>query len=168
MTGITYIFNDGGRSEAGYSELARDCVIRAIAIASGSPYLQVKADLEQMQATYASQRRTRIARKLKERNSSIMHNGVHKAVYEPYILSLGFQWVPTMQIGSGAKVHLSAKELPEHGTLICRVSKHLCAVIDGKLYDTHDCSRNGRRCVYGYWYREAVGELRTQLLVNAD
>jgi len=24
-------------------------------------------------------------------------------------------------------------------------------VIDGVLHDTHDCSRDGTRCVYGYW-----------------
>jgi hypothetical protein len=24
-------------------------------------------------------------------------------------------------------------------------------MIDGIIYDTHDCSRRGKRCVYGYW-----------------
>jgi hypothetical protein len=24
-------------------------------------------------------------------------------------------------------------------------------VIDGVIHDTHDCSRNGTRCVYGYY-----------------
>jgi hypothetical protein len=24
-------------------------------------------------------------------------------------------------------------------------------VIDGVLHDTHDCTRGGTRCVYGYW-----------------
>ena len=64
--------------------------------------------------------------------------------------SLGFIWHPTMQIGSGCKVHLRADELPP-GRLVVMVSKHSAAVIDGVLHDTHDCSRNGTRCVYGYW-----------------
>ena len=63
---------------------------------------------------------------------------------------LGFVWTPTMQIGSGCQVHLTADELPS-GRLVCNVSKHQVAVIDGVIYDTHDCSRKGTRCVYGYW-----------------
>jgi hypothetical protein len=41
---------------------------------------------------------------------------------------------------------------------VCNVSKHFTAVIDGRLHDTYDCSRNGndcsrngKRCVYGYY-----------------
>ena len=41
-------------------------------------------------------------------------------------------------------------ELPP-GPLIVKVSRHLTAVIDGVLYDTHNCSRGGARCVYGYF-----------------
>jgi hypothetical protein len=55
-----------------------------------------------------------------------------------------------MQIGSGCTVHLSADELPS-GRLVVSVSKHLTAVIDGVIHDTHDPSRRGTRCVYGYW-----------------
>ena len=55
-----------------------------------------------------------------------------------------------MQIGSGCTVHLRADELPP-GRLVVSVSKHLTAVIDGVIHDTHDCSRRGTRCVYGYW-----------------
>ena len=32
-----YIYNDGGRLDAGYSGYTRDCVTRSIAIASGKP-----------------------------------------------------------------------------------------------------------------------------------
>ena len=63
---------------------------------------------------------------------------------------LGFVWTPTMQSGSGCQVHLVAEELPS-GRLICKVSKHLVAVIDGVIHDTYDCSRDEQRCVYGYW-----------------
>ena len=63
---------------------------------------------------------------------------------------LGFEFVATMTIGSGCKVHLKAEELPK-GTIICRVSNHYVTVIDGVINDTYDCSRNGTRCVYGYW-----------------
>jgi len=29
------------------------------------------------------------------------------------------------------------------------------AVIDGVINDTYDCSREGTRCVYGYWEKVA-------------
>jgi hypothetical protein len=45
---------------------------------------------------------------------------------------------------------LKADELPA-GRLIVSVSKHLVAVIDGVAHDTHDPSRGGTRCVYGYY-----------------
>jgi hypothetical protein len=47
-------------------------------------------------------------------------------------------------------VHLAKDELP-NGRLIVRVSKHITAVINGVIDDTHDCSRAGIRCVYGYF-----------------
>ena len=55
-----------------------------------------------------------------------------------------------MQIGSGCTVHLRDGELPM-GRLLVSVSKHLVAVIDGVIHDLSDPSRNGTRCVYGFW-----------------
>jgi hypothetical protein len=55
-----------------------------------------------------------------------------------------------MLIGQGCKVHLRSDELPS-GRLIVRVSGHITSMIDGVLHDTYDCSRNGTRCVYGYY-----------------
>ena len=55
-----------------------------------------------------------------------------------------------MKIGSGCKVHLSEDELP-NGRLVCNLSGHVTCVIDGVINDTYDCSRDGKRCVYGYW-----------------
>ena len=68
----------------------------------------------------------------------------------PYLQSLGWKWTPTMQIGSGCKVHLCADELPP-GRLIVSVSRHLVAVIDGVVHDIYEDARGGTRCVYGYW-----------------
>ena len=47
---------------------------------------------------------------------------------------------------------LRADELPG-GTLIASCSRHMVAVIDGVIRDTHDPSRGGTRCVYGYYIR---------------
>src|ERR1700730_2873392 len=57
-------------------------------------------------------------------------------------------------------VGLRAKELPP-GRLVVSVSKHLTAVIDGVIHDTHDPSRHGKRCVYGYWQPPDVRSVRS-------
>jgi hypothetical protein len=51
--------------------------------------------------------------------------------------SLGYQWTPTMRIGSGCTIHLRPDELP------------------GVIHDMHDPSRDGTRCVYGYYRKGA-------------
>jgi len=84
------------------------------------------------------------------RSHASPRSGVNRRVYDAHLLTLGWEWTPTMQIGAGTTVHLAADELPD-GPLVVRVSKHMAAVIDGVLHDTHDCSRQGTRAVYGYW-----------------
>jgi hypothetical protein len=58
-----------------------------------------------------------------------------------------------MGIGTGCKVHLRNGELP-NGRIIVKLSRHVAAVIDGVLHDlTEEVSRDGTRCVYGYWIK---------------
>ena len=144
---IDFVYNDGGRSEAGFKNTKHtdDCVARAVAIASGLPYRQVYDRLAHGNAT---QRRSKHVGKQKRSAS----DGVYttRKWFKDYMIEIGFKWVPTMQIGSGCKVHLKAGELP-NGRIICSLSKHYCAVIDGVIHDLYDPSRGGTRCVYGYW-----------------
>jgi hypothetical protein len=65
---------------------------------------------------------------------------------------LGFTWTPTMSIGAGTTVHVRADELPT-GRAVLRLSGHYSALVDGTIRDTYDPSREGTRCVYGYWTR---------------
>jgi hypothetical protein len=148
---LGFQFNDGGREAAGFKGGAGDCVVRAIAIAAELPYMQVYEDLRIANATYAEQRNDKLARRLAEKGSS-PRNGNHRNVFHDYILGHGFEWVPTMKIGAGCQVHLLANELVG-GRLIVKVSKHLSAVIDGVIHDTHNPSRGGSRCVYGYYIK---------------
>ncbi len=146
---LNFQFNDGGRTAAGFKGGAGDCVVRSIAIATKLPYLQVYEDLRLANETYAQLRNDRLARRLNAKGAS-PRNGNHRNVFHDYIIGLGFQWVPTMQVGAGCQVHLRANELPQ-GILIVKVSKHLTAVVNGVILDTHDPSRGGNRCVYGYY-----------------
>lgn len=139
----TWVHDDGGREAAGYRGEAGDCVARSIAIITGFDYQAVYDDLNDA----AKRERPRAGRK-----RSSARNGVKTATIRRYLAELGFEWTPTMQIGSGCKVHLKADELPS-GLLIVKCSGHVTAVINGVVHDTHDPSRDGTRCVYGYWKR---------------
>src|ERR1700731_5472963 len=133
-------FNGGGRSASGYHGKAGDCVVRSVAIATGLPYQHIY-DLVNRSSVYE---RTGT----RKRGKSNARTGVYKSTIKRVMNSLGWVWTPTMQIGSGCTVHLRADELPA-GRLVVSVSKHLTAVVDGVVHDTHDCSRRGTRWVYG-------------------
>ena len=141
---VKFVLNDGGRALAGYKGKARDCVCRAICIASGLPYQQV---YDALAKGTGSQRAGKNGKRPASANNGI---NTSRKWFKDYMESIGFVWVPTMQIGGGCKVHVDANELPK-GRLVLSLSKHYAAFIDGVLHDTHDSSRDGTRCVYGYW-----------------
>lgn len=167
---MNWVFDDGGRAEAGYKGFAGDCVCRAVAIASRLTYAEV------YKALASGAGNERLSRGASARNGI----ATGRKWFKDYMLDLGFVWTPTMQIGQGCKVHLVAEELPA-GRLVVRVSKHYTTVIDGVIHDTFNPSdrpgtiyapgfpqdqlpkgatwlKNGNgwayspeRCVYGYW-----------------
>jgi hypothetical protein len=149
---MEFQFSDGGRQEAGFKGEAGDCVVRAIAIAAQLPYMTVYNELKARNQAYAQKSRSQSAKSIAGKGAT-PRDGNFKQVFGPYIVELGFKWVPTMAIGQGCTVHLKSGELPAKGRLICSVSKHVCAVVDNVILDTHDCSRDGTRCVYGYWIK---------------
>lgn len=175
---MTHIYNDGGRHEAGFKGKVGDCVARSVAIAAGLPYLEVYKALAKGNA---SERQTRKAHAHSGKRTAREGIRVQRKWFKDYMTSLGFRWVPTMQIGSGCTVHLEADELPS-GRLVVSVSKHMTAVINGVVHDTYNPSaerpttvyspgyvgvpkgsrwlENGngwaytpKRCVYGYWIK---------------
>jgi hypothetical protein len=142
---LKFVYDDGGRAEAGFKGEAGDCVTRAVAIATGLPYGRVYEALADGMATSSGKHYSRGQRSAR--------NGVFRDVYQSYLAELGWQWTPTMKIGSGCTVHLAKGELPG-GNLVARLSRHVVAVVDGVVHDTHDPTRGGTRCVYGYFAKE--------------
>ena len=141
----SFVFDDGGRAAAGFrGKKVGDCVCRAIAIATGKPYREVYEELTALGWN------DRTGRDWRDADGLIIPAEAGNRIERDYIGSLGWLWTPTMRIGSGCKVHLRADELPA-GRIIARVSHHLVAVIDGAIHDTHDPSRGGTRCVYGFF-----------------
>lgn len=155
---MRYEYSDGGRAAAGFKGLAGDCVVRAVAITSGRPYSEVYAALSE------GSRQQRPSKRGGRKQSARNGVNVTRSWFKRYMTELGFEWKPTMSIGSGCKVHLVSEEMPTTGRLVVSVSKHYTALIDGVIHDTFDPQRQVRwfdangnldhvseRCVYGYW-----------------
>jgi len=142
---MDWIYDDGGRAEAGFKGDAGDCVTRAFAIAGGEPYRYIYDSLKELAKA------ERVTKKRGGHRSSV-RDGVRKATYRKFAAAHDWTFHPTMVIGSGCTVHLRPDELPS-GRIVCVCSGHLCAVINGVIHDTHDPSREGTRCVYGYFTR---------------
>ena len=131
---MEYIYNDGGRSKY-FKGKARDCVCRAISIASNRDYKEVYDRLKKALGT--------------PRNGVFTTN----KAFKDWMVANGFVWTPCSGIGVKTSVHFIEGELPK-GRLVCSVAKHYVAVVDNKVYDTWDSrynSFNEVRRIYGYW-----------------
>jgi len=128
---MRYQYNDGGRSQYFKAGQVGDCVCRSIAIAARRDYKEVYDTV----------------RRLTGENP---RNGLSKKATKKAVEAFGGRWTATMGIGTGCRVHLRDGELP-NGRLVCNVSGHCVAVIDGTINDIYDPSRSESRCVYGYW-----------------
>lgn len=131
---MEYIYSDGGR-ENYFKGKAKDCVCRAISIASGKDYMEVYKSLKNAIGT--------------------PRNGVDttKKAFKEWMVANGFVWVACSGIGVKESVHFIKGELPQ-GRLVCSVAKHYVAVIDDKVFDTWDSRYNSwgeLRRIYGYW-----------------
>jgi len=146
----TFKFNPGGWT--GGIKHRRDCGPRAVAIATDQPYQVVYDELQRRQEELRLKSNSKWAYEKKPHTNKV-HLGTAMIVVKEYLQSLGWTWVATMGIGTGCKVHLKANELPK-GRILCRVSRHFVAVVDGVINDTYNGSREGTRCVYGYFYKE--------------
>lgn len=132
MALLKYRYNDGGRSAYYKAKEVGDCATRAFAIATGRDYKEVYNLIKQV-------------------SGKTPRNGVEKAISRKVATMLGGKWVACMTIGSGCKTHLAKDEIPMQGRIVAAVSGHLTAIIDGTINDIYDPSRDGKRCVYGYW-----------------
>jgi len=141
---MKFVYDDGGRKEAGRKGDAGDCVTRAIAIATGRPYAQVYDDMAQGNA---EQRITKRSRKSHGKRTASRGISVQRKWFKDYMAALAWKWMPTMGIGTGCTVHLIDGELPM-GRLIVSVSGHYTTVIDGVIHDTHDPSANRGTTIY--------------------
>ena len=131
---MDFIYSDGGRAKY-FNGTAKDCVCRAITIASGRDYKEVYDSLKKTLGT--------------------PRNGVDttKKAFKEWMKANGFVWVSCSGIGCKTSAHFIKGELPK-GRIVCSVAKHYVAVVDDVVYDTWDSRYNSwgeLRRVYGYW-----------------
>lgn len=151
MEKLGFNYNDGGRAKYFSAERVGDCVCRAIAIGNDMDYKEVYDLINK----YA--KKEHVGKRKK--GISNARNGVYKDTIRRVLEDLGWTWVATMEIGKGCQVHLRANEIPMNETIIVNVSKHTTCVKNGVINDTYDCSREGTRCVYGYYIKRNKNKL---------
>lgn len=129
---MTYKYNDGGRSAAGYKGTARDCCARAMAIAIGLDYDAAYNEIAKANKSYGSKKSAR--------------NGVAILVYEEVLKKHGWVWckAPTF---TGRKARCSDLT----GIVIAKMARHVVAVVDGVPNDTWNSSA---KMVYGYYAKK--------------
>lgn len=130
---IEFVYTDGGREKAGFKGTTGDCVIRAIAVATEKDYKEVYNDIYEATRKYAETRNNKLARHLRNHpNKMSPREGVYKEIYRPYLESLGWKYISDRQ-------RLNCNKF-KSGTYICRVTRHMTVVKNGKLYDSWNCS----------------------------
>ena len=117
---ISFRYNDGGRSEAGYRGDTGDCVCRATAILAG-------ADYKELYKRYADLHH-------KRHGTRTARNGINKADYERVFKQLGLEKV---KLGRGPKPTFT-EAWEQFGDCIVTTTRHICAIVDGALQDTED------------------------------
>lgn len=129
---MKFVYDDGGRRMYFRAANVNDCVVRSVSIATKRDYKSVYDETRRLLG-YSPR------------------NGVYHKDVKRVMEHFGGKWVACMKVGKGCTVHLANNEVPMKGRIVCNLSKHVVAVVDGVMHDTYDSSRNGTRCVYGYW-----------------
>lgn len=131
MAELVYKYSDGGRKQY-FKGTASDCVTRAISIVCGMDYKECY-------------------KRIKSVVGYTPRNGIRHDDTKKIMSAFGGVWHPLMAIGTGCRHHLMGGEIPMDKKIICSLSGHVTAVVNGVNYDVFNPSRGGTRCVYGYW-----------------
>lgn len=151
---MQFIYNDGGRSNYFKASNVGDCVCRALCNTTGVDY-KVMYNLI-----------NKIAKLEKVSNCSKARDGVYRDSWKKILKALGAQEIKVQEFGSSIKCHLCDEDLIDYqrGKYILSLSHHLSSLINGKIVDTYDCSRDGDRQVYKMYKMTKTTEEYNQLI----
>lgn len=138
---IGYAYDDGGRKAAGRKGKTGDCVTRAAAILTRKPYEEVYSLFAEGNQKYRGRRRNQSQRGVRSAS-----NGVPKPVIDRVFAAMGLKKIPFAK-GSPRLTYSEAYE--KFGNCIVSTTKHVAAIVEGELRDTHD-----ERV---YWWKDEFG-----------
>ena len=153
-------YDDGGRTASGFKGAGTvgDCGPRAFAIATGRPYRDVYDELQYLQKEFiqecidkvnSGKRTSHEVRGVARKGTGhSVRNGTYRETVRRFSELNGITYVSTTS-GDGHKARFD--DLYDQKAIVCNLSKHYAAVIDGVIRDCYDPSREGTRAVYGYW-----------------
>ena len=130
---------DGGRRDAGFKGNTGDCVTRAIAIATETPYRQVYRDL------------TALTKSMTGGLDTSVRRGCSRIVAHRYLIDLGWSVVRT------PNGYLT--DAPTDEWIIAALPRHKMAILDGTVHDSWDsrfCQRTkcGSPRLLGYYIQK--------------
>ena len=128
---LGYEYDDGGRRDAGYKGDTGDCVVRAIAIASGAPYQDVYDAMAQAMCRHGY-RASGNAYGQGKRHSRGQRPA--RQVQTDVMAEYGFEKV---KLPKGPKPTYEEAHA-RYGDCIVSTTKHVCALVGGALRDTSD------------------------------
>jgi hypothetical protein len=128
---LPFIYDDGGREEAGFRGKTGDCSVRAVAIATGVPY----------KAVYQAFKKSNPGKVKGILNYS---GGTPHEFIEEFLLKLGWR---RKFLGSSQKLD---RTLPM-GRIIVSIPKHTICIIDHIAHDTFKSPASSP--VFEYWYK---------------
>jgi hypothetical protein len=131
---LSYSFNDGGRSSVFDTTGQNDCVTRALAIFTGTPYVDM---WNKVHATGTVTRSGRVA--------------TFTPQFRDFMYSLGLVFVVTP--------HIPIKDITFPAKAIALVAGHCFAIIDGVIQDTYNPSPAGLKRCQGYWMAAPTAQL---------
>jgi hypothetical protein len=129
--------SDGGQAACrGYFTDERDCVPRAIAIATGVPYKEVWEALAKIQTRSPS-------------------TGTYPWAYEKYLLSIGWKKLPVK-----TWARLDKRTFPGDGAYLASTPRHLVAVVNQTVLDTWDSRRKRVKAIFVKQAESAVAKTK--------
>ena len=122
---MKFKYDDGGRKAAGWKgKNAADCVPRAISIATGKNYRDIRSDLDALTTKMTGGLQT------------TTNNGTPNPVSYRYLDLTGWELVLT----KGQYL----KDIPRNGIYIACIPRHMVTVINGIAHDTWDSTKSRR------------------------
>lgn len=127
---LPFEYNDGGRSNY-FENQGKDCGPRAISIATEKDYREVYNELSSLNL----------------KHTSIDEDGTNVQSVRDYLTDNGWKW---NKLEKECKLQKDNPNIPKKGRIICMMSDHAVAVVDGVIQDVFQ----PHGYVYGYYYKK--------------